>query len=112
MHDNSTLIAILSARIAADGSRPALHVKREGRYAPVDWDELARDVRRTALGLIRAGVAPGDRVIQLSENRREWIVCDLAIQLAQAIHVPVHAPLTGQQIAWQIADSGAQIVLL
>jgi long-chain acyl-CoA synthetase len=50
-------------------------------------------------------------VIQLSENRREWIVCDLAIQLAQAIHVPVHAPLTGQQIAWQIADSGAQVVL-
>jgi long-chain acyl-CoA synthetase len=51
-------------------------------------------------------------VIQLSENRYEWIVCDLAIGLACAIHTPVHAPLTGEQIAWQINDSGAKLVIV
>jgi long-chain acyl-CoA synthetase len=49
-------------------------------------------------------------VIQLSENRYEWIVLDLAIQLAQVVHVPVHAPLAGPQVAQQVHDSGARIV--
>ncbi len=48
----------------------------------------------------------------VSPNRYEWIVCDLAIQLARAVHVPVHASLSGPQIAHQIVDSGAVAVIL
>ncbi len=51
-------------------------------------------------------------MIQVSENRYEWIVADLAILLSGAIHVPVHASLTGPQIAYQIRDSGARVVLV
>ena len=36
----------------------------------------------------------------------------MAIQACGAIHVPVHTPLTGSQIAYQISDSGARIVLI
>ena len=62
--------------------------------------------------LVRLGVKPGDRVILVSENRYEWIVLDLAIQMARAIDVAVHSTLTGPQIAYQIVNSGAKIVFV
>ncbi len=67
---------------------------------------------RLASQLISLGVAPGDRVAQLSENRYEWIVGDLAIHLCQAIHVPIHAPLAAPQIGYQIHHSGTRVVLV
>ena len=46
------------------------------------------------------------------ENRYEWIVVDIAIQIARATDVAVHSTLTGPQIAYQINDSGAKIVIV
>jgi long-chain acyl-CoA synthetase len=58
------------------------------------------------------GVQPGDRVVQLSENRPEWVVTDLAIQFAQGVHVPIHSTLAGPQVVEQIRDCGAKLVLV
>src|SRR5688572_24092197 len=107
-----TIVELLCRRIETDGPRPALAVKRDGKYHWLTWSELATDVCSAVAALVHLGVQPGDRVVQLSENRREWIIADLAIQMAGAIHVPIHAPLTGVQIAWQIRHSGAKVVLL
>ena len=73
---------------------------------------MAHDVRRAALVLVRLGVEPGDRVVQVSENRYEWIVVDLAVHLARGVHVAVHAALSGPQIAYQILDSGARVAIV
>jgi long-chain acyl-CoA synthetase len=97
--------------VQADGPRPALHVKRGEQFEAITWNELSADVLRAAAMFKRLGVAPGDRVVQVSENRYEWIVCDMAIQMARAIHVPIHSTLAGGQIAYQITDSGAQVVV-
>lgn len=67
---------------------------------------------RVAKWLVEQGIESGDRVAQLSENRYEWLIADLAMHVAGAVHVPIHAPLTGQQAAFQIRDSGARLVLL
>ena len=99
-------------RVAADRDRPALWIKRGATFVPLTWSEVERDVRRAAVALVRLGVVPGDHVVQLSENRYEWIVADLAIQIAQAVHVPIHAPLTGEQISFQIAHCTPRVVLL
>jgi long-chain acyl-CoA synthetase len=108
---NETIVSLFANRVRQSGSETALWIKR-GEWESLTWDELARDVFRAASWLVERGVEPGDRVVQLSENRYEWIVSDIAIQFAQAVHVPIHAPLTGQQVAYQIRDSGARIVLL
>jgi long-chain acyl-CoA synthetase len=106
------LSALFLDRVAASGPRPAIWLRRDGKYAALSWDQIAADVRRTAAVLARLGVKAGDRVVQVAENRYEWIVCDLAMHMLRAVHVPVHASLTGPQIAWQIADSGATVVIL
>jgi long-chain acyl-CoA synthetase len=113
MYDqNATILGLFLQRIAEDEARPAIHIKRDGVFAPFTWRQLGDDVRRAAAALARLGVAPGDRVVQVSENRYEWIVTDLAAQMAGAVHTPIHAPLTGCQIAWQVRHSGAKVVLV
>jgi long-chain acyl-CoA synthetase len=110
--ENATILELFVRRAAEDEARPAIHIKRDGAFQPLTWGQVAGDVRRAAAALAGLGVAPGDRVVQVSENRYEWIVTDLAVQMAGAVHTPVHAPLTGCQIAWQIRHSGARVVLV
>ena len=59
------------------------------------WNDLAHEVRRLAAGLRRAGLQPGDRIVQVSENRYEWILVDLAVHLARGVHVAVHSRAFG-----------------
>lgn len=99
-------------RVTADGDKPALHVKSGDTFVASTWNQLASEARRMAAALAKLGVKPGDRVIQVSENRRDWILLDLAIHMARGIHVAVHATLTGPQIAYQILNSGAKLVIV
>ena len=107
-----TIVSHWSRRIATDGDRPALHVKNSERYEVLTWNQLATEVRKTAATLRRMSIRPSDRVVQVSPNRLEWILCDLACHLIQAVHVPIHATLSGQQIAWQINHSQANVAFL
>ena len=84
----------------------ALQVKRKGRYEPISHDELARRVRRTALGLDALGVHGGDRVAILSENRPEWAVADYACLSAAVTDVPLYPNLPPEQVAYILRDAG------
>ncbi len=108
----TTILSLFLARLAEQGDHPALRVKRAGEYVSLSWNEMARDAHRAAAAMRRLGVQPGDRVIQVAENRYEWIIGDLAIFLARAVHVPVHSTLAGGQIAYQIRDCQPSLVLL
>lgn len=74
------------------------------------WREVANAAAQVAVEVERAGVKPGDRVAQVSENRHEWIITDLALHLVGAVHVPMHVTLAGEQIAAQIDDCDAKLV--
>jgi len=107
-----TVVELFSRRIASDGPRPALAIKRGGQFEWLTWNDIALDVRRLASALVAIGVKPGDRVAQVSENRYEWLLCDLAVQLTGAVHVPIHPTLSGPQVAWQLRHCGCDVVIL
>ncbi|HMC10829.1 MAG TPA: AMP-dependent synthetase/ligase, partial [Pirellulaceae bacterium] len=67
---------------------------------------------RLASAIVSLGVQPGDRVALVSENRYEWIITDLAIQLALAVHVPIQPTLAGPQIAWQLRHCGCRVTFI
>ena len=100
-----TLVELFLQRVSPTPHRLALRYRKQDVIHDLTWHEIAEDVQRTVGGLRAAGIAPGDRVAQLSENRYEWIVADLAILLAQAIHVPIHCAAGGGSAA---APSRAQ----
>ena len=85
-----SLPALLFDQAARLGKRPFLWAKREGRYQPLSWTEVAEAVSALSRGLRAIGVEPGDRVVIVSENRPEWLIADLAIMSAGAITVPAY----------------------
>ena len=94
------------------GPRTALRTKRYGLYSDLSWQEYEKLVNAATSAWLSLGIEPGDRVGILSENRVEWLVADLSILAAGAIDVPLHAPLTPDQVAYQLADSAARWVLV
>ncbi len=107
-----SLASLLLERVAAEPDVPALGVKRLGQFHWLTWSELLADVRQLAARFRTAGLRPGDRLLLVSENRHEWVVCDLAVHLCRGVHVAVHNTLSGPQIAEQARDSGARIVVV
>lgn len=104
--------ALFADLVQAQAGRAALHHVVSGKTVSLTWGELGEWVQRWTATLIQVGVRPGDRVVQWSENRIEWILCDLAIQNIGAIHVPLHNTVSGKQAADQIRHSGAKAVIL
>ena len=110
--DCKTIPELFAARVQQSGEQTAVWYKRGGEFQSLTWWEVSQRVSCLASMLQQFGVQLGNRVALLSENRLEWVLADLAIQSLGAINVPIHAPLTGEQISWQIVDSGAKVVLL
>ncbi|HVX10854.1 MAG TPA: AMP-dependent synthetase/ligase [Pirellulales bacterium] len=108
----ATIVSLFAQRVEQAGDQPAIQFRVGGAWKTLRWADVVDDVRRLAAVLKSSGVEPGDRVVQFSPNRYEWILADLAIQVVRAVHVPVHSSLAPAQVAYQIADSGARLVLL
>ncbi|MCZ6604232.1 MAG: long-chain fatty acid--CoA ligase, partial [Alphaproteobacteria bacterium] len=94
------------------GSKPFFHVKRDGAWQAISWDEAADQVGKLSRGLRALGVEPGDRVVLVSENRPEWCIADLAIMTAGALTVPAYTTNTVTDHVHIMSDSGAKIVLV
>ncbi len=81
-------------------------------YIELDWDRFHKDVYNLAAYYIEKGVKPGDRVAILSENRYEWSVFDMALQIVGGINVSLYATLPPNQCAYILKDSGSKIFLV
>ncbi len=96
--------------------RGATHVMRwmdaHGAWQPITSDELYGRVRALAEVLGSWGVAKGDRVVLLSENRWEWPVVDFATLALGAVDVPLYATNTPEQVGYMLRDSGARVAFV
>jgi long-chain acyl-CoA synthetase len=94
------------------GDKPFLWAKHAGHYQAISWAAAARDVRRLALGLRSLGIARGERVGLVSENRPEWVIADLAIMSAGAITVPAYVTHTIDDHRHVFSNSGVRAVIV
>ena len=90
----------------------ALQVKVGGAWRPISHRTLVERVRHVALGLRGLGLAPGDRVALLSENRPEWAIADYACLTARLSDVPVYPTLPAEQITHILRDSGSAAIFV
>jgi long-chain acyl-CoA synthetase len=111
-HAATSVAQLFLRRVRMHGDRSALQLPDDDSCRTISWRDLAGQVRALAVTLQDLGVAAGHRVVQYAENRLEWIVADLALHLLRAIHVPVHAPLSGEQVAEQLVDCQARLALV
>jgi long-chain acyl-CoA synthetase len=106
------LVATFFERAAARGDAPFLWAKRDGAYAAWSWRRVAEAVGALSRGLSALGVAAGDRVVLVSENRPEWVVADLAIMAAGAVTVPAYTTNSRDDHAHILGDSGARAAIV
>jgi long-chain acyl-CoA synthetase len=93
----------LSAQYAKDSS---------GEFQSSSFTALFENVKLFAAGLLELGLARGDHVGLISDNRREWLIADLAILGMGAADVPRGCDATEQEIAYILGFSGCRSAVL
>jgi long-chain acyl-CoA synthetase len=106
------LVTMFFDRARAKGEAPFLWAKIDGTWRATSWRETADKVARLSAALKAIGLAKGDRVMLVSENRPEWLISDLAIMAAGCITVPTYTTNTVRDHQHIIDDSGARAVIL
>ena len=86
--------------------------KQTVKWIPISAHELYRDAVGIARALTAWGVAKGDRVAILSENRPEWATAEFGTLLIGGAIVPIYSTLTAEQSAYMLNDSGARIAFV
>lgn len=81
----------------------------ESNYKTIPWDVVKDDVTALASYLLDAGIEKDDRIAILSENRYEWAVVDLAIQMVGGINVSLYTTLPPSQCEYILKDSEAKL---
>jgi len=84
----------------------------DGEWKPIPSAEAYGRVRALAARLAAWGVAKGDRVVLISENRWEWPVTDFAVLALGAVDVPLYMTLTPEQVGYMLRDSGAKVAVV
>jgi fatty-acyl-CoA synthase len=73
--------------------------------------ELAAEVQKVALGLLRLGIEKGDRVGVWSQNCAEWTVAQLATARVGALLVNVNPAYRSQEVAFALRHSGVRMLI-
>jgi len=81
----------------------------DAEYETITWDQVSEDVHTMAAYLVKHGIEAGDRVALLSENRYEWAVVDLALQLIGGINVSLYTSLPPKQCEYILQNSEAEL---
>ena len=92
--------------------KDAFRYKSGGKYVDVSHREALDRVHHAMLALRALGLAKGDRVALLSENRVEWALADLAILSAGCITVPVYPTVPPSQVEYILTDSEARAIFV
>jgi long-chain acyl-CoA synthetase len=112
MFDLSSVNDVLVRVTGRGDSVVMLWQDADGAWKPITSNEVYGRVRALAEVFRGWGVAKGDRVAILSENRWEWAVTDLATLAIGGVDVPLYPTLTPEQIGYMMRDSGAKVAVL
>jgi long-chain acyl-CoA synthetase len=107
-----TIPGLCFEQAARLGRKVALRRKELGIWRRITWEDYARHVRWVGHALLALGVAPGERVGILGENRPEWLYSDLGIQAIGAVTVGIYATSSPEQVHYLLQHSAARIVIV
>jgi len=84
----------------------------QGTFQPTSYGTLLKEVSICAHGLHHLGIRRGDKVGFISDNRKEWLIADLAMLGLGAADVPRGCDATAQEIAYILSWSECATAIL
>ncbi|MGK6307288.1 AMP-dependent synthetase/ligase [Variovorax sp. DT-64] len=91
--------------------RVAIRQKRFGIWKPLTWADYHQRALRVGLGFSALGVAPGAHIGVLSENRIEWVLCQMGAGLIGAVTVGVYPTSPTNEVAYVLGHADTEIVV-
>jgi long-chain acyl-CoA synthetase len=92
-------------------ARPMLRFWRDGAWERITWGRFGALAAAAARALRAAGIAPGDRVLIVSENRPEYPIAEVALLALRAVPVPTYVTNTVADHAHVLRDCGARAAI-
>ena len=108
----ATLNDIFFAIVSRENPRVTMHRQASGAWVSISARELYRNVSGVARTLHSWGIAKGDRIAILGENRPEWATADFACQLLGVVSVPIYSTLTAEQTQFILQDAGCRVIFV
>jgi long-chain acyl-CoA synthetase len=107
--DTFPKLLLRNARVR--GARPAIREKDYGIWQSWTWAQQLAQVREIALGLHEIGVARGDKIILVGDNRPQlyWALC--AAQALGAVPVPVYQDAVADEMAFVVEHAEAKLAI-
>jgi long-subunit acyl-CoA synthetase (AMP-forming) len=88
-----------------------LAIRDEARGQDLTWNELRDTVHRIAGGLAKLGIARGDTVAIMLNNRWEFIPSDLAAVSLGAVPFSIYQTSAPDQIQYLLSDAESKVVI-
>jgi long-chain acyl-CoA synthetase len=109
----NTIPQMFLETVSAHADLPVQYSKdQNGEFRSTGYGAFLEDVRAFAAGLLELGMARGDHVGLIADNRREWLAADLAIMGLGAADVPRGCDATEQEIEYILGFSECRLALL
>ena len=107
-----TLVQMFNNRVAASPAAVAMKTKTGGTWVPLTYQDVSARAREVANGLLSLGLGQGASVSLLAKNRPEWIISDLAVQLAGARTAPIYVTNSPRQVGHVIGHSRSTVAIV
>ncbi|NLD99105.1 MAG: AMP-binding protein [Fibrobacter sp.] len=108
--NNLVYTDMLYKSLTTNANRPALHIKREGRYQSWTYSDFHRDLNRLCYLLKKQGVKKGVNALVIGENSPEWIIAYHGIILSGGCTVPVDPNIPPSEIESILSITEAKVV--
>jgi len=84
---------------------PALREKEYGIWQTWTWEEVAQDVRALACGLAGLGLARGQNLAFVSDNRPHTYMGFVAVQSIGGVPIPLYQDAVAQEMGFVLQDA-------
>ncbi len=107
----NSVLDLIYKQIKQRPSQPALHYLEDDAFVPITYHEMALGAERLTI-YIQEHCEPGDNVVIWANNCWQWAITDLAIQLADAVSVPVYPTAGEDQLEYIFNDSKPVLIFV
>jgi long-chain acyl-CoA synthetase len=108
----STLPELLQAALSCHPSSYAFNYREAGYWRSVSSEQFCEQVRRSALGLVRLGLRPGEAVGILAQPSPWWLVADFAILAAGGVSVPLFPNLSDEHLEFESKNADLRLLMV
>jgi len=106
-----TLPKFLRKKCKKHPDNDAMRVKDRGIWKTYSWSNYYENVRYFCLGLISLGLARGDRVSIIGENKPEWFWAELAVHAAGCVVSGIFADCNADEVKYFIQSADSRFVV-